>query len=239
MPSTAPFPLPPVGLPEEELTRLLNTHKCVQLLAVQSPSPASITAQLSRYERSSTPSGWRQISHAIPVTLGRTGLAWGRGLHTNPDTSSLPIKQEGDGRSPAGLFQLPRAFGYAPPSPATADIGLPYIHLSETTVGVDDPHSLFYNQLTDDRHPLKDWSRSEVMRRPDGQYEWGLEVAHNLPPSATPGAGSCIFLHIWSAPGRPTEGCTALSRDDMRSILTWIKPGALLLQGLTSPDHHP
>jgi len=48
-----------------------------------------------------------------PRELGRAGLAWGLGLHGNPPFPG-PIKREGDGRSPAGAFELSSAFGYAP-----------------------------------------------------------------------------------------------------------------------------
>ena len=39
-------------------------------------------------------------------------------------------------------------------------------------------------------------------------------------PYAVPGRGSAIFIHQWRRPHYPTEGCIALSREDLR----WIAP---------------
>src|SRR3954453_12772621 len=49
---------------------------------------------------------WQRRSADVPVMLGRSGLAWGVGLHPQPAT-----KREGDGRSPAGVFELKRIYG--------------------------------------------------------------------------------------------------------------------------------
>ncbi|HEU4414166.1 MAG TPA: hypothetical protein VFT65_05235, partial [Candidatus Angelobacter sp.] len=54
-------------------------------------------------------------------------------------------------------------------------------------------------------------------------YRWGILVEHNSNP-ATPGAGSCIFMHIWRGPGQPTVGCTAMQQADLESLLGWLDP---------------
>ncbi len=75
-----------------------------------------------------------------------------------------------------------------------------------------------------------DWGSAEEMRRADGRYEVGAVVAYNQPPQ--PGRGSCIFLHVWEAPGVPTAGCTALALPAMRELAGWLDAAAqpLLLQ---------
>jgi len=79
------------------------------------------------------------------------------------------------------------------------------------------------------------WTSSEMMRRDlnnhDDLYKLGLLVSYNAP--ARPGAGSCIFLHIWRGPERPTVGCTAMPEEGMMTLLAWLDPAAkpLLLQG--------
>ena len=55
----------------------------------------------------------------------------------------------------------------------------------------------------------------------DDEYRLGIFVAHNSSP-AQPGAGSCIFLHIWKGPDVPTSGCTAMSAGAMESLLGWL-----------------
>jgi L,D-peptidoglycan transpeptidase YkuD (ErfK/YbiS/YcfS/YnhG family) len=68
----------------------------------------------------------------------------------------------------------------------------------------------------------------------DDLYRWGVEVAYN--PEREPGAGSCIFLHVWRGPGSPTAGCTAMPEDDLLTVLRWLRPGddPVLVQGTRS-----
>lgn len=66
-----------------------------------------------------------------------------------------------------------------------------------------------------------DWNSCEDMLRADARYEMGAVIGCNVDPVA-PGAGSCLFLHVWEAPGAPTAGCTALARDDMIALAGWL-----------------
>jgi hypothetical protein len=64
------------------------------------------------------------------------------------------------------------------------------------------------------------------MLRQDGRYALGAVVAHNSTPPV-PGAGSCIFLHVWESPVTPTAGCTAMAlRTCATSPCGWTAPGA-------------
>ena len=57
--------------------------------------------------------------------------------------------------------------------------------------------------------------------RGDQRYALGAVLAHNSEPPV-PGAGSCIFLHVWESEGAPTAGCTAMALADMSEIATWL-----------------
>src|SRR5690349_18564827 len=103
--------------------------ECRQLLVVRSRSWRTPTATLERYERGDNPS-WKLVAEATPVNIGRNGMGWGRGLH--PDGQTGPVKREGDGRAPAGVFPLALAFGAAEELPAEAK-GFPYLHTLPTT----------------------------------------------------------------------------------------------------------
>lgn len=61
-------------------------------------------------------------------------------------------------------------------------------------------------------------------------YRWGIEIEQN--PGAKPHAGSCVFLHIWGGDGGGTEGCTAMAKPHIESILEWLQPASkpLLVQ---------
>jgi L,D-peptidoglycan transpeptidase YkuD (ErfK/YbiS/YcfS/YnhG family) len=178
------------------------------------------TGVLHAFERTCSSSGWQPHSGAIPVVLGKKGLAWGRGLI---DFNSGRRKVEGDNKAPAGIFRLGPAFGYAPKS-AARWIKLPYVRLTKNSEGIDDPRSRYYNKLVDrSKVAPVDWRSSEQMLRADNLYKWGVVVAHN--PSATPGAGSCIFLHIWKNSGTATAGCTAMPEHDLVNLSRWLDPG--------------
>lgn len=202
---------------------------CRQIALVLSPSLRSIAAKLWLLERASTREPWLSKDAVISVTLGRSGLAWGDGEHLAGPPDGFAMKQEGDGCSPAGSFQIPFAFGCAE---SAGDLKLPYRAVTPTMSGVDDVASSFYNQIVDTSEVAKDWTSDETMLRADGLYRWGAFVAHN--PQNKPGAGSCIFLHLWRGPGLPTAGCTAMAEEDMLRLLRWLdaarKP--LLVQGI-------
>jgi L,D-peptidoglycan transpeptidase YkuD (ErfK/YbiS/YcfS/YnhG family) len=158
------------------------------------------------------------------AVIGHAGAAWGIGLHGAgaPAGHAGPVKKEGDGASPAGVFALTSAFGYED-SPWA---GLPFTTAHETTECVDDPSSHSYNQIVE-HTPAADWTSSEHMRRPDELYEFGVVVAHN--PQHVPGAGSCIFLHVWGGPDSTTVGCTAMAKHQLHELLAVLKPGAVFV----------
>ena len=138
------------------------------------------------------------------------------------DFEGATNKKEGDDRAPAGIFRLTSAFGYAAARSA-AWVKLPYLALSKQIEGIDDPNSHYYNKLVDRSKVAEiDWRSSEQMRRDDALYKWGVIVDHN--PAAIPGAGSCIFLHIWKNSSAPTAGCTAMAETDLLSLLRWLDP---------------
>jgi L,D-peptidoglycan transpeptidase YkuD (ErfK/YbiS/YcfS/YnhG family) len=190
-----------------------------QMVVVMADDWKATNGWLRRFER--IEAGWQIEGTPFRVALGRSGLGWGRGLQPSP--LGGPQKKEGDGRSPAGIFYLPYAFGYAAPDAVRA-IKLPYVQCTGTVECVDDTNSLFYNIIMDRRSVgAPDWHSSEKMRRNDDLYRLGVFVGHNSSP-AQPGVGSCIFLHSWKGPDKPTSGCTAMSEGAIETLLGWLEP---------------
>jgi uncharacterized protein YijF (DUF1287 family) len=175
-----------------------------------------------RFERDAIDGAWRPVGEAFAVVLGHHGIAWGRGLHGDGPPAHLdgPTKHEGDGRSPAGVFLLGRAFGRSD-ALATA---LPYASESPTLRCVDDPNSSHYNHIVDTEQVDEDWQSAEPMRR---YYELAITVEHN--ERDVPKAGSCIFLHAWRDRETPVTGCTAMAADDLEQLAGWLQPGASLV----------
>lgn len=200
-----------------------------QLLLVIAPDWNSAAARMQRFERPTVSDAWRPVALAIPVSLGRSGLAWGRGLH--PQTGS-PEKREGDGCAPAGVFAITALYGDADAnSPLALAAKLPYRPATPDLKAIDDPASVHYNRIVDQTAVVPDWASCEDMLRSDERYAVGAVVAHNADP-VLPGAGSCIFLHVWQAPGVPTAGCTAMALADMTALAGWLDASAtpLLVQ---------
>lgn len=188
-----------------------------QLLVAINDSWEATSGQLYGYQRGK--GGWEQKFTTIPVSLGRTGLAWGIGLHPSQAGTQ---KREGDGKAPAGIFRLGDAFGYA----SSIETGLGYQPMTPWHYCIDVPTSPLYNLTVDAGKVGADAVKgsSEGMRRDihygDQQYSKGIFVKHN--PENQPGAGSCIFMHLWEAAGSPTAGCTAMSEGDMDALLRWL-----------------
>jgi L,D-peptidoglycan transpeptidase YkuD (ErfK/YbiS/YcfS/YnhG family) len=134
-----------------------------------------------------------------------------------------PIKRESDHKSPAGIFRLGDAFGYAPQEP---DGWRPhYLPITPATQCVDDPQSQFYNRILDTSTATADWKSAEHMRDAGEAYRWGIVIDHNPAPAQRQG-GSCVFMHVWGGAGIGTEGCTAMSESQVKEILLWLNPQA-------------
>ena len=195
-----------------------------QMVVVTTTSWNAVDGRLQRYERESSSKKWKAVGNPFAVVVGKTGLAWGAGItpiSKSLESGSDPIKKEGDGRAPAGVFRLSTAFGYA--SQEQSGWKMPYVPLTASVECVDDSNSKFYNRVVDRGSVAADWNSSEHMLRPDELYRWGIVVDHNSGP-ARPGGGSCIFMHIWRGPGMGTVGCTAMPREQLESLLGWLDP---------------
>ena len=199
-------------------------HDARQLIVVVTPDWNASQGTLHTFERGDD-GHWGPAGLESDVTVGRRGVAWGSGLH--PARSDGPLKREGDGRAPAGIFALGAAFGYAP----AADTAMPYLAMDEHDYCIDVADSPLYNRIVDEREvgAAAIEGSTEPMRRDlhfdgDQRYRLGLVIRHNAARRA--GGGSCIFAHVWLAPGVATAGCTAMDDGAMRALLAWLRPAA-------------
>jgi L,D-peptidoglycan transpeptidase YkuD (ErfK/YbiS/YcfS/YnhG family) len=196
-----------------------------QLVVVTTEGWDAPTGTLRAFERNGD--GWREAKPGFAVNVGRQGSGWGLGLHDARDQDAGPVKREGDGRAPAGVFAIGTAFGYAP----QLSTGLAYKAMQANDWCIDVPDSPLYNRIVDRslaKAPGLDQA-SEPMRRdlqpkPDDLYKFGFVIEHNA--QATPQGGSCIFAHVQRAPGAPTAGCTSMPEDALRGLLAWLRDDA-------------
>ncbi|MET0385112.1 MAG: DUF1287 domain-containing protein [Polyangiales bacterium] len=208
-----------------------------QLVLVTAAEWSSTHAELRRFSRAPG-RAWRAEGGPQRVVIGRAGYGWGNGLHGEgaPAGRSGPRKREGDGRSPAGAFELGAAYGYAPPG--QPPLQLPYTQVDASHRCVDDPRSASYNQIVSTRdttHP-QDWQSAEEMHRSDDLYELAIEIAHNRAPTR-PGHGSCIFVHVWSDPNTPVTGCTALDKQALFALAARLHPRSTVWVSLPQSEY--
>ncbi|WP_263357968.1 L,D-transpeptidase family protein [Acidicapsa ligni] len=202
-----------------------------QMILVTTPDWNTVEGRLQRYERTTTHETWHAVGEPISIVVGKNGLGWGIGV-TATDApiraASDPVKKEGDGKSPAGIFSLGTAFGYS--SQPLQALKMPYLNLTPSIECVDDIHSKHYNRIVDRSAVTSDWNSSEHMRNTGESYRWGIVVNHNgidadgntNPPQ--PAGGSCIFLHIWHSHNEGTAGCTAMPQAQLETLLIWLDP---------------
>ncbi len=186
----------------EELTAILTKSgfsygelSCEQLITVCADGT---DARITLWESDS--GAWSQVYDEMPGKVGRNGVS--------------AKKEEGDGKTPVGLFGITLAFGTSD----LTDLGLPYRRITEESYWVDDSNSIFYNQWVEGTEQ-KDWNSAEHMIDYSASYAQGFVIDYNMSP-VVPGAGSAIFFHCGD---RPTSGCVATSRDNVQKILLWLQ----------------
>ncbi len=199
----------------------LDVSRHRQLVVVVTDSWNDFHATLYRFGRAGE--GWERAGKGVPAVVGEKGLAWDSKLpERNPGE---PVKQEGDRRAPAGLFPLSRAMGVAPLPPV--GVTLPYRAIAQGTHCVDDRDSRYYNRIVSEQEVAGKagelWRSSERMWELPDLYRLLAVIDYNT-AEPRPGAGSCIFLHIWRSGATATSGCTALAENDLTALVQWLKP---------------
>ena len=140
---------------------------------------------------------WR--GNIIPCAIGASGM-----------TSD---KREGDQATPVGCFALRRVY-YRADRVSRPRTSLPVDPLDPLDAWSDDPDDPAYNSLV--RQPYR--TSVELMWREDHVYDIVVPVGFNDDP-AVPGKGSAIFLHIARPDFSPTQGCVAVSVENLLRIL--------------------
>ncbi len=183
-----------------------------QLLLVTNNCPSSFIVQITALEKKD--GKWEEVFPSVNGVIGKNGFA-------------LPEeKREGDGRTPAGIFPLKISFGYKESIPTK----MPYRQSLSDDLWVDDINALDYNRWVKEKSTKA--LSFERMRRDDDLYKYGLVIEYNTAP-VVKGYGSAIFFHVWRGKNRPTEGCVAVSEDNIVRILKWLDPQAapLIIMG--------
>jgi L,D-peptidoglycan transpeptidase YkuD (ErfK/YbiS/YcfS/YnhG family) len=210
------------GLVDSDVASVLAASR--QLVVVQTSSWDDRVGRLQRFERHGTDKGggWRAVGEGIDIVVGTAGLGWGIGLHGGGVGVNAPRKVEGDGRAPAGVFRLTRAFG----KQAAPESGLPSRTLTPGDVCVDDVSHAAYNRILP-AGTEKTWKSAEQLVRKDWLYDLIVVVDQNHGEGdgdrVVAGRGSCVFLHVWRREKSGTAGCTAMDKAHLEDVIRWLK----------------
>ncbi len=186
--------------------------QCGQVVVTVADDWNSATGRMQIFERERG-KPWRPVfKQSLPVLLGKSGLAWGRGVYGQSEKAPY-AKREGDRRTPAGIFRIGKVLGYDPK--LSVNPAYPYHQVGKWDAWPDDPGNPYYNQhvVVDPRRVPK-WFESQKMRHNDEAYRFLIDIRHNSDPPV-PGMGSATFFHTRRGPTRPTYGCTTMSREDL------------------------
>ncbi len=129
-------------------------------------------------------------------------------------------KREGDNKTPLGTYPLRQVF-YRPDRVDTPQTVLPCRALTPDDGWCDASKDPKYNQFV--RHPYR--ASAERLWRDDDIYDLIVVLGHNDNP-VVPGLGSAIFLHIAREGYTGTEGCVALAKPDLLTVLAAVSPAS-------------
>ena len=155
---------------------------------------------------------------SCPCVIGKGGLI------------AAADKREGDGATPLGEWPVRGALLRPGRIDATYAPAIPWRWIRPGDGWCDDAGDPAYNRPVH----LPRATSHERMERDDQAYDVVIILGHNDAPPV-PGMGSAIFFHQWvigdgGAP-KPTEGCVAISPQDMRLVLGMLRVGMLLRVG--------
>lgn len=196
-----------------------------QVLFVKANSDSTINGKMFLYERKNHRKQWK-LKDSFNIVVGKNGL--GKDATSSINLNNItPIKHEGDGKSPAGIFPLGPVFSYH----KLKHIRMPFVQVDTNFYCVDDMNSNYYNTLIRQDTAQHNFNSFEYMRRQDSLYEYGVWVKYNSDPVKS-GSGSCIFIHVWRNNHSGTAGCTASTKENIIKLIYWLnkKKHPVLLQ---------
>ncbi|MHC1789709.1 hypothetical protein [Solidesulfovibrio sp.] len=194
-----------------------------QLVLVTAADMSATRGTLRRLTREQPGAPWREAAPAVPCQLGRKGLGVGRGL---VQALAGPAKRQGDGRTPAGLFPLPAAFGAAgAETAAAAGVRLPYVAVTDRVSCITEASSPLFGRVVGPGERPEGGLRQDRMARDDGANVWGVVIGHNS-DAGDPGAGTCLFVNVRPAGGPPTGGSIGIPSEQAAALAAWLDPSA-------------
>lgn len=194
--------MPGAGAKEDPYASALSNVTGSKQVIVAEGSTHSSKAVVRLYEK--TGSKW-ELKRLSPAVTGKNGISFS--------------KKEGNGATPAGMYDIGRMFGYAE---KPAGVRSSYTVTNKFHYWVDDSSSPDYNQWIYYRgNPFSRWKSFERLNHE--LYKHAIVIRYNENPIVK-NAGSAIFIHRWRTGATPTAGCIALSESHLVVLMKWLDP---------------
>ncbi|MEU9981339.1 L,D-transpeptidase family protein [Streptomyces sp. NPDC050856] len=183
--------------------RMADTGGGTQLITAVAPHAGATTGTVTWWDRR----GGRWVrTGTARARFGAGGLVEGA------------RRVQGTSTTPAGLYDLPYAFGIEPAPPRT---GHAYRRVTRASWWCQDNRSRAYNRWVEGLPADCRAAEAEHLIDHRAQYAHALVVGFNYARPVR-GRGAGIFLHV---DGRgPTAGCVSVPKGAMARILAWARP---------------
>lgn len=182
-----------------------------QLLVVYNYKPESYSAVFVALEKKYN--HWVVKQNPIEAGIGKNGFAL-------PET-----KEEGDGKSPTGIFKLGKLFSYEKQQQTL----LENQQTTKEDKWIDDLNSADYNKYVKGFTEAK--SYENLLLNTD-IYKYCLVIEYNTNP-VVKGKGSAIFFHLGIKKPYFTLGCVAIDEENMKVMVNWLdtKQNPVIIMG--------
>ena len=125
-------------------------------------------------------------------------------------------RREGDLITPKGIFKIKKVY-YRKDRVKNLITKIKKIAIKKDMGWCDDPKSQKYNKSV--KFPFK--YKSEKLFRSDNIYDIVLVLDFNMSPIIK-NKGSAIFIHVAKNDLRPTKGCIAIKKRELKKILKFF-----------------
>jgi L,D-peptidoglycan transpeptidase YkuD (ErfK/YbiS/YcfS/YnhG family) len=186
-------------------------HRATRLIIVTVASMDDSKAELHTFERKSPAASWTKSSGPEPCVVGARGIGWGH-PYLSFRRGEEPVKEEGDERTPAGIYRIGAMFGFA------EDKRPNYIQLTPgRQFCVEDTSSPYYGQIVP-QSSVDEKTLGQKMASVE-QYRRGIFI--DYPPRRAFKAGSCIFVQVWAKEGTGTSAHIGLPEERILRLQDW------------------
>jgi len=204
--------------------RISSIGAAQQLVVVTSRSWGTSRGSLQAWQNDA--GTWTRVMGPVPARIGWNGWVVGG------------QRRQSTGTTPAGVYELPRAFGLREPP----GVALPYHRVQPGNWWPYDPRDAStYNVMQWRRRASTSWRTTwaEHLATYRPEYRYAVVVDFNLPsgvhraPSgervathpADTRRGGGIFVHVNGSGA--TAGCVSIAAPQMRWLVRWLEPTAV------------